>query len=116
MLLIFSLALAFTMDLSSYMQKQKLLKILAEDCAEAGALCIDERSANIDRQTALRAAEKILNSSDLFPKGTAEIESLEITEGGKGVRVRLVYKEEGMLGPFLPGISSISRISEYVWE
>ncbi len=110
------MALSYVQDMHGYMLAQRLLKMLAEDCAEAGALTIDEKSGMIDEGKALAAAEEILISSALFPSGSVYISSYEVTHEGRGFKVCLLY----MAGDFfrLPfiDISSVSRISEYAWE
>ncbi len=116
LLLVFSMALSYAEDMHGYMRAQRLLKMLAEDCAEAGALTIDEKSEMIDAGKALAAAEEILISSAMFPSGSVYISSYEVTREGKGFKLCLLYAADDFFRlPFID-ISSVSRISEYAWE
>ena len=116
LLMVFSMFLSFETDMNEYMQDQNLLKMLTEDCAEAAALTIDERTGTIDREKALKAAEEILRSSSLFPYGKVSIDSFDISGGGKGCTVYLVLETEDFFRlPFIE-IKKMRRMSEYVWE
>jgi hypothetical protein len=116
LLSIFSMLLVYTADMNTYIQDQKLLKMLSEDCAEAGALTIDEKSEKIDRDKAYEAASELLYSSLLFPKDSVSIESSAVTEEGKGFEICLSLKKEDWFRlPFID-IFEIRSLSEYVWE
>ena len=115
LVLVFSMYLVYLQDMNSYIQDQKLLKMLAEDCAEAGALTIDERTERIDKSQAIKAASEILRSSRIFPKGSIAISSCRVTEDGRGFEVELTYKVVFFRLPFIE-VSEMRRVSEYVWE
>ena len=116
LLTIFSMLIVYTADMNAYIQDQKLLKMLSEDCAEAGALTIDEKSEKIDRDKACEAASELLHSSLLFPKDSVSIESSAVTEEGRGFEICLSLKKEDWFRlPFID-IFEIRSLSEYVWE
>ncbi|MBO4818817.1 MAG: hypothetical protein J5528_01650 [Firmicutes bacterium] len=116
LLIVFSMYLSYICDLDIYMQDQRLLKMLAEDCAEAGALTIDEKRERIDKDKADEAALEMLSSSGIFPYGTVSIESSSVTDDGRGFELCLVLqKDDWFRLPFI-NIGSMKRISEYVWE
>ena len=116
LLTVFSMFLSYTVDLDVYMRDQRLLKILAEDCAEAGALTIDEKSEKIDKEKADEAALEMLSNSGLFPFGSVSIESSSVTDDGRGYELCLLLEKEDYFRlPFID-IGSIKRISGYVWD
>ena len=115
LVLVFSMFLSYVQDMNVYMQVQRHLKTLSEDCAEAGALTIDRYAAGIDREEAVKAAGEILSSSALFPPGTVDLEQAEVTAGGRGFCVTLRYERAFFRLPYID-ITSVSRTSEYVWE
>ena len=116
LIVIFSMFLSYLQDTDRYMQYQKLLKMLSEDCAEAGALTIDPKTGVISGGRAFEAASEILESSSLFPRGSVSVESASVTCGGKGFEVCLIYSGEDLFRlPFI-NITEIRRASEYVWE
>ena len=115
-LMIFSAFLSFQRDMDIYIQDQKLLKMLSEDCAEAAALTLDDERGVIYHDRALSAAEEIVSLSDLFPYGKVSIEYIEISSEGKGCIVCLRLEVDDFFSlPFIE-IGSMIRISEYVWE
>ena len=114
LIVVFSMFLSYLTDMNEYMQNQKLLKMLAEDCACAGALTIENNQ--IDRDRALNEAKRIIASSKLFPDGSISISSCEITKDGKGFKIELTCEEDDYFKlPFIKEVK-IRRISEYAWE
>ena len=80
LVMVFVCAFAFTTDMSLSMHLEKKLKVLAEDCAEAAALCIDENASRaqgkvvVDMAAGQKAAEELCRLSDIFklyPQTTA---------------------------------------------
>ena len=114
--MVFSMLLVFNSDMDKYVQDQRLLKMLAEDCSEAGALTFDMKTKSIDAGKAFEAAQEILSLSDLLPGRETEIEEYEVTENGRGFRITLCSRGEDCFRlPFI-NIYEIRRASEYVWE
>ena len=114
-LIVFSMALSYIQDMNACVQAQRLLQILAEDCAEAGALTIDDKTGEIKKDAAFAAASEILSSSGLFPSGSVSVEYFGVTRGGNGFEISLVYYADFFRLPFMD-IKEIRRSSEYVWE
>ena len=116
LLKVFSVFLSYSADMNTYMRIQYDLKILAEDCAEAGALTIDETAGKIDAKTALTAALEILNSSGSFPAGSVSIESYEVTDEGRGFSLCLLFSCDDIFRLDFISVTSVRRMSGYVWE
>ena len=116
LLMVFSMFLVYRQDMIRYMQVQKLLKFLAEDAAEAGALCIDVKDRKIDGIKAVDAAEEIIAASSLFPEGSVRITSWNITRDGLGFYLALEYSSEDLFRSVFTDIRTVSRSSEYAWE
>lgn len=115
LLLVFTMFLVFSQDMNRYIRIQVDLKALADDCANAGALCIDE-TGSIDAEKAKSAAMQIIAESSQFPDGKVWIKGYTASKNKRGFRIRLVYScGELFRLPFLSA-KSVSRLSEYTWE
>ena len=125
---VFSGMFVFRSDMNRYIMLQKKLKILAEECARAAAMCVDtDRSAAlgrtvIDYNRGQAAAEKILESTGLLdgysgepegsgsygstvPKGDAVCVQVTVSpEGPSGARADVCWK-----GPDLFRLSFINK-------
>ena len=113
-LMIFSMFMVYTADMNKYISIQKDLKSLAEDCAEAGALTIDENTQMIDKKEADKSAEAILSGS-VFG-GSVVIERSGLTKDARGYELTLLLTSKDIFRlPFLT-ITEIRRTSEYAWE
>lgn len=114
--LIFSMCLVFCSDMTKYMRLQRELKVLAEDCAEAGALTIDEETELIDPMNALDAALDILKGSRLFDASELCVKDSGVSRGGKGFYITLELQADSTFRSGLFGEKSIVRHAEYAWE
>ena len=124
LVMVFCCFLAFGTDMQEWMSLQKMLKVLAEDCAEYAALCIDEeRSVSegrivIDRERAQEAAERLCAISEirrLFP-GTESLEpELTFPDDAKA-EVRVVWRGEGLFRSIKPVKKEAARKAAYGWE
>ena len=124
LVLVFCCFLAFGSDMQSWMSLQKKLKVLAEDCAEYAALCVDEdrsiaaRRIIIDRERAQEAADKLCALSDirrLFP-GTESLEAeLSFPDDSKA-EVRIVWHGEGLFRSIRFVKKEAARKAAYGWE
>ena len=124
LIVLFSGIFSFRTDMDRYMLLQRRLKVLAEDCAEAAAMCIDTRRSKeegrmiIDLGKGQLAAEKLIESSalmDAFAFGGARLQVLISPEGASGVRADVSWQ-----GPDLFRLSFItkkaaSRSAAYEW-
>ena len=124
LVLVFCCCLACGTDMQQWMSLQKKLKVLAEDCAEYAALCIDEdRSVAegriiIDRARAKAAAERLCGSSGirkLFP-GTQTLEpQLSFPDDSKA-EVRVVWRGEGLFSSLRSEKKEAAGKAAYGWE
>jgi len=120
---VFSGLLIFSSDMREYMILQSRLKILAEDCAHAAALCIDEAasaasgSVQIDIERGQAAAERLLESSDLLDAfGSAEV-SIRIRFESPGcVRAELNWRGRDMFRLAYIEKKEAARSAAYEWR
>ena len=124
LVLVFSCFLAFGTDMQAWMSLQKKLKVLAEDCAEYAALCIDEdRSIAagriiIDRTKAEEAAARLCELSDikrLFPGTESLTAELSFPDDSKA-EVRIVWRGEGPFRSIQYERKEAARKAAYGWE
>ena len=101
LVIVFTGALAFASDSQRFVLLQKRLKVLAEECAEAAALCIDEEESQkqgricIDLARGQAAAESFLaQSSYLKTFGEASLGVRISSFGSSGVRAELIWKNK----------------------
>ena len=123
LVLVFSAALVFSSDISEYVRLQKRLKVLAEDCAEAAALCVDKKASEasgalvIDLARGRAAAEELCRktaSSGAFGKD-ARISVKISPYGSCGVRAELVFSGRDLFRPAFLRLDSFSRSAAYEW-
>ncbi len=123
LVMVFSAALIFSSDISEYVRLQKRLKVLAEDCAEAAALCVDKEASEasgtlvIDIARGRAAAEELCKKAagtGAFGKN-ADI-SVKISPYGRfGVRAELVFSGRDLFRSVFLRRSSFSRSAAYEW-
>ncbi len=137
-MLLFTGFLVYSSDLSLYMQMQRSLKDLSEDCAAAGSLVIErdqygmgllEVDEDAARQLSAiligKAREKPMFSSGSIEssmkiyddvKGYEGIEDLGLSAGRPAVLVTLVYSGPDIFRLRFLKKSRITRSSVYQWE
>ena len=124
LVLVFCCFLAFGGDMQNWMSLQKKLKVLAEDCAEYAALCIDEdrsmasRRIIIDRERAQEAADKLCTLSDikrLFPGTESLTAELSFPDDSKA-EVKVIWRGEGLFRSIRTEIEEAARKAAYGWE
>lgn len=124
LVLVFCCFLAFNADMQQWVSLQKKLKVLAEDCAEYAALCIDEvRSVSegriiIDRIKAKEAAERLCSFSDirrLFPGTGSLIAEISFPDDSRA-EVRIVWRGEGLFRSLKSSAKKAARKAAYGWE
>ena len=124
LVLVFVCAFAFTADMNRAMQLEKKLKVLAEDCAEAAALCIDESASVsegkiiVDLAAGQTAAEILCSLSDicrLFPQTSSLKVRVEQEESG-AVAAEVSWEGGDLFR--LAGIkkTQASRKAAYAWD
>lgn len=120
---VFSAALVFSSDAAEYVRLQKKLKVLAEDCAEAAALCVDKEASEaagvlvIDLARGRTAAESLCKkavSSGAFGKN-AEISVKISPYGSLGVRAELVFSGRDLFRLAFLRLDRFSRSAAYEW-
>ena len=124
LVMVFCCFLAFGSDMQNWMSLQKRLKVLAEDCAEYAALCIDEERSRsegrivIDRSGAQEAADKLCALSDirrLFP-GTESLSAELSFPDDSNAEARIVWRGEGLFRSIRFAVKEAARKAAYGWE
>ena len=124
LVLVFCCFLAFGTDMQSWMSLQKKLKVLAEDCAEYAALCIDEERSMqegriiIDREKAEESADRLCDLSEiyrLFPGTESLSAELSFPDDSKA-EVRIVWRGAGIFRSIKSEIKEAARKAAYGWE
>lgn len=124
LVMVFSAALIFTSDIAEYVRLQKRLKVLAEDCAEAAALCIDQKASEssgslvIDLSRGRRAAEELCRkAADSGGFGRNAQISVKISPYGRlGVRADLVFTGRDLFRLAFLRLETFSRSAAYEWK
>ena len=124
LVIVFCGSAVFEGDITRYIQLQKTLKTLAEDCAEAAALCIDETASAeagrpvIDLKRGKAAAEKILENTGVLDKlgANAQVELVISSEGQSGVGVRLIWKGPDIFRLSFIRKNTAERSAAYEWQ
>ena len=126
LVLVFTTAFVFVSDMNGYVQLQKHMKALAEECAAGGALQLEEEPYSdgeivINITDAQRYAEQIIH--------TSKISSTPLSFGNLSVSVELVSPDaitaevtftanpeyDIFRLPFL-SVKTVSRSALYAWE
>ena len=122
LLILFSGALVFAEDSRNFMMLQKRLKVLAEECAEAAAMCIDEEESAlqgkvcIDMRRGQAAAEELLaRSGYLKGFGSAELSVSVSDYGSTGVRAEVVWRGEDLMRLSFIKKQKAARTAAYEW-
>lgn len=98
------------------MRLQRELKTLAEDCAEAGALTINEETELIDPVDSLEAAREILFLSHMFDTSALSIKDSGISREGKGFYITLELQAGKAFRSVFFDEKKLVRRAEYAWE
>ena len=121
-MIIFCGLFIFESDMSRYMRLQKDLKLLAEDCAEAAALCIDEvRSSRtgkpvIDLDKGRKAALRLLDSSALLKPYGGKAEVTVSPEGDLRVSAEIKWNGPDIFRLSFIEVCSAHRKAAYEWK
>ena len=122
LLILFSGALVFAEDSRNFMMLQKRLKVLAEECAEAAAMYIDEEESAlqgkvcIDMRRGQAAAEELLaRSGYLKGFGSAELSVSVSDYGSTGVRAEVVWRGEDLMRLSFIKKQKAARTAAYEW-
>ena len=119
---VFTGALAFGSDSIRFMTLQKRVKVLAEECAEAAAMCLDAEESRvsgricIDIEKGRQAAEQLLSRAEyLSAFGDAELKVSISPFGSSGVLAEVCWtgKDPGVFGPLIK--NSAARTAAYEW-
>ncbi len=112
--------LAFSTDMNRYQRMQAALKSLAENCAHAGALCVDAQALSkgdlkIDAQAAGEYVRLLLSRPVASELSGGRIRA-DIAADGPVCTVRLDYDGPDIFRlPFLE-VTHITRSSAYEWK
>ena len=122
LMIVFSGAFVFAEDSLRFVLLQKRLKVLAEECAEAAAMCIDEeRSAQdgqvrIDLNRGQAAAQEVLKRTDYLKIfGKAELRVSISAYGSSGVRAEVVWRGEDLMRLSFIKKQQAARTAAYEW-
>ena len=123
LVMVFSAALIFSSDIAEYVRLQKRLKVLAEDCAETAALCIDKEASEasgslvIDFSRGRRAAEDLCKKAENCGEYSKNAHiSVKISPYGRlGVRAELVFTGRDLFRLEFLHLETFSRSAAYEW-
>lgn len=122
LMIVFAGVFAYAEDSLRFMMLQKRLKVLAEECAEAAALCVDEEESAvrgrvcIDIRRGQAAAERLLSGSNylkIFGKAQPGVKVSGF--GISGVRAEVIWRGEDIMRLSFINKQQAARTAAYEW-